>query len=195
MCNREISGQITNVTLLHGEMVLQDFEGEGGFCGVSCECCPKEYGRLTNYRIIMLQDRAGGALYSTALLHDVTACSVGRQRPRWSAVLSLLIVGIVMVGLSSVGVTWWTIIMMLMGLMMMGLAVWIYFARRPTTITFFVKGATDSNNGFSLILSPILAMKLQHMYFAAKTSLIASTGTQVDQFFFFLDHHGLSCHD
>ena len=209
MCDCEISVGITEVPLLHGETVLKDFQGEGGCCGVSCECCPKEYGRLTNRRIIVLQKRTG-VLHSTARLEDVTACAVGRKRPNWWAILSLFITGISLVGVFSRAIDVWNasqrelceinriydsyqyseydaqywrdddcdrpvpdvfVIMVVLGLIMMGLAVFIYFAR-PTTITFFVKGATDSNNGFSLVMaSRGLAMELLGKYFAAKDAL------------------------
>ena len=55
---------IAAVPLLHGETVLKDFQGEGGCCGISCECCPSEYGRLTSRRIIVLQQRSGPACCS-----------------------------------------------------------------------------------------------------------------------------------
>ena len=71
------------------------------------------------------------------------------------------------------------VIMVVLGLIMMGLAVFIYFAR-PTTVTFLVEGATDSNNGFSLVMaSRGLAMELLGKYFAAKDALNASIGTPV----------------
>ena len=193
MCDCEISVGITEVPLLHGETVLKDFQGEGGCCGVSCECCPKEYGRLTNRRIIVLQKRTG-VLHSTALLEDVTACAVGRKRPNWWAILFLFINGVFLVGYCSALIDAVSrdcgsfercdadpglVIMVMLGLVMMGLAVFIYFAR-PTTITFFVKGATDSNNGFSLVMaSHGLAMELLGNYFAAKDALNASIGTPV----------------
>ena len=195
MCDCEISVGITEVPLLHGETVLEDFQGEGGCCGCSCECCPKEYGRLTNRRIIVLQKRTG-VLHSTALLEDVTACAVGRKRPNWWAILSLFIVGVSVVGgFSAViddvdksydcrkrgdcDVPPGLVIMVLLGLMMMGLAVFIYFAR-PTTITFFVKGSTNSDNGFSLVIaSRGLAMEVLGRYFAAKAALNATIGTPV----------------
>ena len=70
MCDCEISVGLTEVPLLHGETVLMDVEGEGGcYCGISCECCPKEYGRLTNRRMIVLQKR-GGVLHSAALCDE-----------------------------------------------------------------------------------------------------------------------------
>ena len=208
MCDCEISVGITEVPLLHGETVLMDFQGEGGCVfvrmlpGCSCECCPKEYGRLTNRRIIVLQKRTG-VLHSTALLEDVTACAVGRKRPNWWAILFLFINGVFLVGYCSALIDYWHayeresyscekwgdcdsdpapaeyVFMVILGLVMMGLAVFIYFAR-PTTITFFVKGATDSNNGFSLVMaSHGLAMELLGNYFAAKDALNASIGTPV----------------
>ena len=225
MCDCEISVGITEVPLLHGETVLKDFQGEGGCCGISCECCPKEYGRLTNRRIIVLQKRTG-VLHSTALLEDVTACAVGRKRPNWWAILSLFILGILLVGYCSAMIDDFMreeaercdyyerqanksiyyssydaqyyegsqyvsdncdprpapaslVIMVVLGLIMMGLAVFIYFAR-PTTVTFLVEGATDSNNGFSLVMaSRGLAMELLGKYFAAKDALNASIGTPV----------------
>ena len=200
MCDCEISVGITEVPLLHGETVLKDFQGEGGCCGCSCECCPKEYGRLTNRRIIVLQKRTG-VLHSTALLEDVTACAVGRKRPNWWAILSLFILGIFFVGCFSAFIDRWNadqresyacrkrgdydpapadfVIMVVLGLIMMGLAVYIYFAR-PTTITFFVKGSTNSDNGFSLVIaSRGLAMEVLGRYFAAKAALNATIGTPV----------------
>ena len=200
MCDCEISVGITEVPLLHGETVLKDFQGEGGCCGCSCECCPKEYGRLTNRRIIVLQKRTG-VLHSTAFLEHVTACAVGRKRPNWWAILSLFTLGIFFVGGFSAFIDRWKaderesyacrkrgdcdpapaawVIMVVLGLIMMGLAVFIYFAR-PTTITFFVKGSTNSDNGFSLVIaSRGLAMEVLGRYFAAKAALNASIRTPV----------------
>ena len=74
------------------------------------------------------------------------------------------------------------VIMVVLGLTMMALAVYVYFAR-PTTITFFVKGATDSNNGFSLVMaSRGPAMTVLERYFAAKAGLTPTS----------LYHHYLS---
>ena len=195
--------RITEVPLLPGETVLEDFQGEGGFCGISCECylshCPKEYGRLTNRRIIVLQKgsrvlHSESEVVAAAFLEDVTACAVGRKRPMWWAILSLFIVGVFLVGYCSAAIDNWNtvqsesyacrkkgdcdpapagwVIMVVLGLIMMGLAVSIYSAR-PITITFSVKGSTNSDSGFSLVMaSRGLAMEVLGRYFTAKNALM-----------------------
>jgi hypothetical protein len=162
---------ITDVTLMDGETVLLDFTGDGGFCGCSAECCPRDCGRLTNRRIIVLQRSVGFPVLATALLEDVTACLMGRQRPRWRMILPLFFTGCLVVFLASDPAFPTaandpctveeknneyhpcsrprppdaTIILYLIGFWLMGLAVWI-FRKRPTAIHFFVKGSQSSTD-------------------------------------------------
>jgi hypothetical protein len=64
------------------------------------------------------------------------------------------------------------------GFSLMGLAVWI-FMRRPTAINFFVKGSTDSNNGFSItVANRGAAIGLLGRFFDAK-ACTTSVGSPV----------------
>jgi hypothetical protein len=186
MCDCD-STLITDVPLLYGETVLLDFPGDGGFCGCSAECCPRSCGRLTNRRIIVLQRSVGVPVLATALLEDVTACLVGRQRPRWWMILPLFFTGCLVVFLALVPSQTSSqsqearneaVIPAFIGFSLMGLAVWI-FMRRPTAINFFVKGSTDSDNGFSItVANRGAAIGLLGRFFAAK-AFTTSVGSPV----------------
>jgi len=181
MCDCDYLSVITDVPLMHGETVVLDFQGEGGFIRCSAECCPKDFGRLTNRRIIVLQKSAGSPVYSTALLENVTACSVGRQRPRWWVILPIFFTGFLGVLISILGATTEecdgacsnrAFIVSLIGCSMILLAVWI-FQQRPTAIHFF-EGPKGTDNGFSIAVGNRgVALKLLERYYAAKSSIVA----------------------
>ena len=183
MCDCDYLSVITDVPLMHDETVVLDFQGEGGFIGCSAECCPKDFGRLTNRRIIVLQKSAGFPVYSTALLENVTACSVGRQRPRWWVILPIFFTGFLVVLISIQAAVTNTsecdgdcfnraFIVSLIGFSMILLAVWI-FQNRPTAIHFF-EGSKGTDNGFSIAVGNRgVALKLLERYYAAKSSIVA----------------------
>ena len=195
------AADITDVPLLPGERILGDFVGNTECCfipvnQIDCCCCSKECGRLTDRRIIFQTNSLrSGLLQSSALLEDVTACSLGRARPKWGRILTLLLVGVVLVGVFSDLLLRWDYdcgyernayssgyskkscdyppvgwhIALWFGLALIGLAAWIYYAR-PTSIHYFVKGATDNDNAaFSLNMSRPAGLQFLGLYFATKT--------------------------
>mmetsp|Transcript_47730 Transcript_47730/g.76967 ORF Transcript_47730/g.76967 Transcript_47730/m.76967 type:complete len:249 (-) Transcript_47730:301-1047(-) len=98
-----MDGKITDLPLFeHGERgretVLKEYCAPAKCCHcIPCdnECCPAEYCVITNYRILTLKQMHGSTTLSSAFLEDVSAASVGRERPKWKRILFLFLVSIV----------------------------------------------------------------------------------------------------
>ena len=158
-----------------------------------------EAGRLTNRRILVQRQDHGTVILAAAFLEDVSACWVGRQRPRWWRILFLCVVGSILMYIGANNhacrrrceddyslpercknaCTQGDAVAYVSGAFFVLVAIFIYLLRK-TTVTFMVDGNDDK---FELVItSRAEAMDLIRRYFNMKEEVRndASVGIRHD---------------
>jgi len=143
-----MDGKITDLPLFeHGERgretVLKEYCAPAKCCHcIPCdnECCPAEYCVITNYRILTLKKMHGSTTLSSVFLENVSAASVGRERPKWKRILFLFLVSVVCLFF---GFLVRAVLLQLIGWGCMLLALMLYIFR--SSAVHFMVANTDGN--------------------------------------------------